>query len=406
MNNERIAMKRLTLATLVAAACAHGPASAQEYAPFALEVHELMAPADDARMQADAWKRWAEDFSREMRTSMGALYSNRVMSHRLVKGAPYSARIVTELNRPLADGNVISHKHEAAVYRDGEGRTRQETIVEGGKRTSIVIDDPVDQKHYLLVPERKRAIETTVRMRGAKIKDKALVKVDGKTIRIENGKVFVDGKEATDTVVMKSRSGKEVRVENGKVTIDGKDVEDIAGNAMRHVEVRTVEAPEGTREEVRVQVVRPGDSFELPPGVAPPAPPVPPAPPRSGVAPPPPPVPPVPPIPGVQTMRFEGVGKLGKGTTASLGTKEIEGVKAEGKQTTWTIPAGEVGNRNPINITSESWYSPDLQVTVYSRYNDPRTGESIYRLAGIKRGEPGTDLFKVPPDYEVRGRNR
>ena len=69
-----------------------------------------------------------------------------------------------------------------------------------------------------------------------------------------------------------------------------------------------------------------------------------------------------------------------------------------------TIPAGKIGNRNPINVTSETWYSPELQVTVYSRYNDPRTGESIYRLAAIKRVEPAADLFKVPEDYKMRGR--
>jgi hypothetical protein len=98
------------------------------------------------------------------------------------------------------------------------------------------------------------------------------------------------------------------------------------------------------------------------------------------------------------------MGKLGKGVTTSLGAKDMEGVKAEGKRTVWTIAAGEIGNRNPIQVTSESWYSPDLQVTVYSRYNDPRTGESIYRLAGIKRGDPAADLFRVPADYRVRDR--
>ena len=106
----------------------------------------------------------------------------------------------------------------------------------------------------------------------------------------------------------------------------------------------------------------------------------------------------------MNTMHFESMGHLGKGTTTSLGTKTFDGVKAEGKSTLWTIPAGKIGNRNPINVTSESWYAPDLQVTVYSRYNDPRTGESIYRLAALKRAEPSPDLFKVPEDYTTKGR--
>ena len=103
---------------------------------------------------------------------------------------------------------------------------------------------------------------------------------------------------------------------------------------------------------------------------------------------------------------FESPSRLGKGVTTQLGTKEFDGVKAEGKSTVWTIAAGEIGNKNAINVSSESWYSPELQVTVYSRYNDPRTGESIYRLAAIRRGEPALELFRVPPDYDVKSRER
>jgi hypothetical protein len=86
--------------------------------------------------------------------------------------------------------------------------------------------------------------------------------------------------------------------------------------------------------------------------------------------------------------------------------RDVEGVKAEGKSTTWTIPAGEIGNRKPIDVVSESWYSPDLQVTVYSRYNDPRTGETVYRLANLKRAEPSPDLFKVPEEAAEKSREK
>jgi hypothetical protein len=85
--------------------------------------------------------------------------------------------------------------------------------------------------------------------------------------------------------------------------------------------------------------------------------------------------------------------------------KDFDGVKAEGKSTVWTIPAGEIGNRNAIQITSESWFAPDLKVTVYSRYHDPRTGESTYRLAGIRRAEPARDLFAIPAGFETRDRS-
>jgi hypothetical protein len=53
-------------------------------------------------------------------------------------------------------------------------------------------------------------------------------------------------------------------------------------------------------------------------------------------------------------------------------------------------------------ITSERWFSPELHVVVYAKTSDPRSGDTIYRLANLKRGEPPADLFKVPADYKIR----
>ncbi|WP_187364135.1 hypothetical protein [Massilia genomosp. 1] len=89
-------------------------------------------------------------------------------------------------------------------------------------------------------------------------------------------------------------------------------------------------------------------------------------------------------------------------STRELGSKEIEGVKANGKLRTYEIPAGGIGNRNAIVVSHESWYAPELKVTVYSKHSDPRSGERIYRLSNIKREEPPASLFVVPTDYTVR----
>jgi hypothetical protein len=43
----------------------------------------------------------------------------------------------------------------------------------------------------------------------------------------------------------------------------------------------------------------------------------------------------------------------GPGTTTPLGSRDFDGVRADGKKTTWTIPAGRIGNRLPIEIVSE-----------------------------------------------------
>ncbi len=85
----------------------------------------------------------------------------------------------------------------------------------------------------------------------------------------------------------------------------------------------------------------------------------------------------------------------------SLGTKTIEGVSAEGKRETRTIAAGTIGNERPIEITSETWYSPELHTVVLSKRNDPRVGETIFRLTDISRAEPDASLFQPPPGSKI-----
>jgi hypothetical protein len=95
-------------------------------------------------------------------------------------------------------------------------------------------------------------------------------------------------------------------------------------------------------------------------------------------------------------------GQSGNAKTESLGQKTIEGVVAEGTRTTITIPAGQVGNEQSIQIVSERWYSPELQLTVLSKHSDPRSGDTTTRLANISRAEPSRTLFEVPADYKVQ----
>jgi hypothetical protein len=85
-----------------------------------------------------------------------------------------------------------------------------------------------------------------------------------------------------------------------------------------------------------------------------------------------------------------------------LGKQMIEGVEAEGTRTTVTIAAGEIGNERPIEIVSERWYSPELQLVVMTRNSDPRTGETTYKLTNINRSEPAKSLFEVPSDYTIK----
>jgi hypothetical protein len=86
-----------------------------------------------------------------------------------------------------------------------------------------------------------------------------------------------------------------------------------------------------------------------------------------------------------------------------LGMQTIEGVSAEGKRETTTIAAGAVGNERPIEIMSETWYSPDLHTTVLRKHSDPRVGETIFRLTDIKRSEPDASLFQPPANVKKNG---
>jgi hypothetical protein len=92
----------------------------------------------------------------------------------------------------------------------------------------------------------------------------------------------------------------------------------------------------------------------------------------------------------------------GRKKVEALGKRMIEGVEAEGTRTTSITPAGEIGNRLPIEVTEERWYSPGLQTLVRRERRDPRTGDTVYRLMNINRHEPERSLFEVPADYTLK----
>ncbi len=88
--------------------------------------------------------------------------------------------------------------------------------------------------------------------------------------------------------------------------------------------------------------------------------------------------------------------------TIELGMQSIAGVMAEGRRRVHTIPAGEVGNAQPIVSTSEVWTAPDLKVVVSAVRTDPREGKSTYTLSNLQHAEPAASLFQVPSDYTIK----
>lgn len=273
----------------------------------------------------------------------------RVPFEKAVQGAPYSAETVIESAQALADGNRINQKTTGRVYRDGEGRTRREedrnvrvgspTGFTSTRRTSISIVDPVAGFSYSLDPESKIAWRTAIGAAGA-IFNKVEVAAVEERRKLENEKTLAE-KMSTMTDEDKAKLKEKIA--------QAQALEQAAG----------ARGGGGGRGGMIAR-------SPVPPGAMP------------------------------------AVMPAGHDSNAPLEHKVIEGVNVEGRKTTTTIAAGQVGNEQPITITSEEWRSPELGVLVLTRHSDPRSGESIYRLQNIVRAEPDRSLFMVPPDFEIK----
>jgi hypothetical protein len=258
---------------------------------------------------------------------------------KIVKGAPYSAESVTESVQTLSDGNRIVNKFTSQVYRDSEGRTRREQTLKS--LNGVGTSEGPLQTIFIHDPVAGVTYSLDTRSHIAHKSMPFKFQLTKKT----------GGPGETQT--FEFRTGGPSGVATSIITTDP------AANA----------APQaGTR-------VRPSAEVDH------------------------------------MTLRTEGaagfVFRTGPNTNANevkeqLGKQMIEGVEAEGTRTTVTIPAGEIGNDRPIEIVSERWYSPELQLVVMTRHSDPRSGETTYKLTNINRTEPAKSLFEVPPGFTVK----
>jgi len=323
---------------------ASGGALAQEAAPEAAQPQLQMAQAELQRQ-----------FVLDDGDAMMSFAFDELAPQRVVKGAPYCADAVNETVQWLADGsggsaNRIVHQQSTRLCRDGEGRTRQE--LERGGRKIVYLRDPVARENWLLDPERKTARRLgAVGLHDGAMPDAAALREFAQRMR-----------------------------EWAHATADRARAAGAATSPVSPVPP-TPPAPvllapsEGGPHEMEVKVLRLRGGPE---GAAP----------AEWAVPP----------PAVQ-WRAQSLAPRGAGTLSPLGSKDIEGLRANGERTSWVIEAGKVGNEKPIQITREVWTAPDLAVTLLSRDFDPRSGEVNYRLKNVRRGEPDAALMRVPADY-------
>ncbi len=325
-------------------------------------------------------------------------------SERVVKGAPYCADAVHETVQVLADGNRIMKKQQTRLCRDGEGRTRQE--VERNGRKLVWLHDPVAKQGWLLDPARKTARRLGAPGHAMWFNDGAMGAADAEGWRAFAERAREQAREMAEQAKAHVQQMREQwRAQGSGSGPAGAPLAPQAPQppmppaqprplAAPHAVVapvvvtRTVTAgdegagPNG-QPAIEVQVMRlAGDGAPLPPAVSG----------ADGAWN----VPVPPPVVHWQALR---AAPRGAGVTSALGSKDVEGLRANGERTTWTIEAGKIGNEKPIVISREVWTSPELLLTVLSRDADPRSGETVYRLANLRRGEPDPALMKVPADY-------
>jgi hypothetical protein len=84
-----------------------------------------------------------------------------------------------------------------------------------------------------------------------------------------------------------------------------------------------------------------------------------------------------------------------------LGPQTISGLETEGTLEEQLIVPGVLGNDQPLKLTSEYWYSPQLGINLISKRQDPRFGTQSFVLSDIVVGEPDSNLFRLPSTTRV-----
>jgi hypothetical protein len=286
------------------------------------------------------------------------------MEHdRVTRDAPYCADAIHESVQVLADGNRIVQRHQSRLCRDGMGRTRQE--VTAGDRRHVYVRDPVAGESWMLDPEGKRAVRL--------VTHRVAMSLEGMPHRPPGWEQKL------------ADFGRDMREWSREMRDWGRDLGERIRSGRPAASAPQAPAPPTPPIDVEVgamprQVRIVVDGVEL-----------------AGLPPPPPPGM----VPPAVAMHTRIRPPRGAGTTVALPAETIEGVKAEGKRTTWTIPAGRIGNEKPIVAVREVWQSPELNITLKTRESDPMAGEETYRVQNIVRGEPDAALFKVPADYRL-----
>jgi hypothetical protein len=88
-------------------------------------------------------------------------------------------------------------------------------------------------------------------------------------------------------------------------------------------------------------------------------------------------------------------------TQTDLGDQLIDDTTLHGTQKQRTIDASASSTGQPVTITDQYWYAPDLFVYLIVKHDDPRAGEQIVAVTHIDRHEPPAQRFQVPDGFKI-----
>jgi hypothetical protein len=272
-----------------------------------------------------------------------------VSGNRSIKNSPFSADAISESIQTLADGNRIVRTSTSKLYRNSEGRFRQELA--GGSGGAFGSFFTYGDGVTIVNPGQ-----------GSFVLD-STAKIARSYQDLADQYVALAPLAATSAVraVEAARLSPEARADIEKLTAE---VDKIKGSREQIAAVK---------DELKAAAERMATTSMYTAGV------------------------------GNTVMALPTIARGPKyeSRTEDLGEQSYEGISAHGTRTITTIPANAIGNERPIEITYEKWFSDELQMVVYSKQSDPRTGEHTYRLTNINRSEPDPSLFKVPNGFKV-----
>lgn len=308
--------------------------------------------------------------------------------HAAVKNSPFSADEENESVQTLADGNRIVRKSTGKIYRNSDGRVRRE--IKGGQGGMLGTTFSIGGGTWIENRNMGHKYMIDDAMKTAKVIsiEDGKVTVNGKTAApgdpnikvIEKiSKVTSDGKNTTEAVVVENNNGvvtTRPMTEEEKAKIKEKMKSAKSGESLKEVVVESDVVTINGDSKGGVVAGHPGQNAQVTIARA---------------------------VGGQHPGGFTFTGESSQydSRTEELGTRDFEGVSATGTRKVTTIPAGAIGNERPIEIVYERWYSKELEMTVYSKNNDPRFGEQTYRLTNINRSEPDPSLFSVPAGYKT-----